>query len=48
MKRRRYWVIYLWRGERHVHSADPQTLAEAFEIQGAMKAAGWQCWIESA
>jgi hypothetical protein len=39
-------VIYLWRGERHVHSRQPDTKQEAEQIASDMRAARWQAWVE--
>ncbi len=36
-----YRIIYYWRGERHVHSACPQTRKEANELVDLLRKDGW-------
>ncbi len=45
--RRRYEVIYLWQGERHVASGDGLTWAQAVELQAEYIKNGWRAWIEA-
>lgn len=40
-------VIYLWQGERHVHSRIFRTLSEAAQIAYEMRLDGWQAWAET-
>jgi len=42
----RYNVIYMWRGERHVHSRQCVTVTEADELVAAMRRVGWRSWYE--
>jgi hypothetical protein len=42
-----YRIIYLWRGERHVHLTQPNTQSEAAALVAEFRADGWQAWYES-
>lgn len=45
---KRYQVIYIWQGERHVHSSQFTTLTRerGLALVSTMLADGWQCWLE--
>lgn len=41
-----YRVIYLWQGQRHVHSAWPMGRVAAAQLVTEMRKDGWQAWSE--
>lgn len=44
---KRYRIIYVWQGARHVHSLDADNLTEARGIITAMRKVGFKhCWAE--
>lgn len=41
-----FFVIYLWRGERHRHFGTFPTIAAARALAARLRNDGWNAWVE--